>query len=127
MAAILKVMIKTIKKWSIRLVVTVGLINLLIFTDAPAGSWQANTAAYATVIIFSPFLIGLFLVMSFWVYHWLKHGDPFYESGDPVKVIYRGEYPKKRENKICPICKIPTRCRVTKSKDGKMWVHVMRG
>lgn len=126
MAAIIDGMVKTIKKWLIRAVLTAGAITLLAFTDAPPNSVQGNIAAYATLIIFSPFLIGLFLVICFWIYHWLKHGDPFYESGDPVKVIYRGEYPKKREKKLCPICKIPTMCRVTKSKNGRMYVHVVR-
>lgn len=102
----------------------------LVSTLAPDGSVASNASMVLVTFLFAPLLILAFLVLCFAVYHWVAHGDPFHESrtGNWLRPSDRPREaePKTRELKICPICKVRSRCRVTRSKGGKFWVHVVR-
>lgn len=108
-------------KW---VVIPVAAIALAWVCASSAG---VDIAVVLWLTFCAPFVLLILAQISFWGYHAVRHGDAFYEVDDrrDVRIIYRGEEAKKRTKKLCPICKRPTRCRIS-PRGASIPYHIIR-
>lgn len=106
---------------------TGGAILIFLFSIADTESQAMKLIPLVAGIFLLPFALLALLQICFWAYHTVMHGNPFYEPflGSEKRVIFINETPK-RVKKMCPICKRPTRCRVSRSIGLGSWIHVQR-
>lgn len=102
-------------------------LGAVVLALSVSTGYAAGFTAALAIAIFSPLMLLALVQIAFWLYHAFKHGDPFYEPDDArnVRVIYRGDEAKKRQKKMCPICKRPTRCKVS-PRGAPIPFHVIR-
>lgn len=125
---------KNLKKFlwkALKVLLFLSLYPIVIFLSGSTNPIVEKYAIWITLIVFSPYLIFLFLQICFWMYHWMAHGDPFYES--PTEDERRGKVgmsfrdsAKKRQKNMCPICKRQTSCKVERTPSG-FWIHIVKG
>lgn len=120
-----------VRRWTYRIVAILASIAFLLFVSSDDPKVQQISGWVAFTVIALPTIVFLFLQGAFWAYHWLIHGDPFYEAPLLGERGYResfsGEQTKRRKKKMCPICKRMTFCRVNRSIRLGTWIHVING
>lgn len=126
--------LKKIVKWSAYIAVAVV---VLTFSAADPESDASSIFAYViAAILLIPAGILLLLQLSFWAYHALMHGDPFYDPAVDAEtrrnrkdgqrgIISLDMYTFSRK-KMCPVCKRMTRCKVGGTKPGQIPYHIHR-
>lgn len=124
---------RKVVKWS---GIVTGALFILAVGTADPESPLGRHAPLLALVIFSPFILLVFIQVCFMVYHTLMHGDPFYDSsvyeevGRNHKERSRGVitldmYTHSRK-KMCPICKRLTRCKVYDGRKGGIPYHIHR-
>lgn len=118
------------------LLISFGVI-VIIFAGSDEGSWQGQFIGYAALVVIGlPASVMLFLQICFWAYHWLTHGDPFYDPAvyaetrrdrkDGQRGIISLDMYTFSRKKMCPICKRMTRCKVYDGGKGGVPYHIHR-
>lgn len=120
---------ETLHKWLLRIGLGAGAAFLLLLSLAPDGTWESGFAIWGALLVFSPFIVGLIIVLSFAVYNGIAHGDPFYEArtGSWLRPWDRPREivdVRKRKKKWCPVCHANTTCRNEYNKFTKIRFHV---
>lgn len=104
------------------------LVGISILSLSVAEGPMVYVAVALLLAILTPLFLLFFMQIVFWSYHAIKHQDPFYESGDSrgIKFINRGgESGRPNSKKMCPICKRPSRCKVS-PKGAPIAFHIIR-
>lgn len=123
-------MIKKIFNKYSRAIKIIGIIILIPVLFIIVGNEDTSVVSMieltVSILLFSPFILLGFFQICIWGYHFVKHGDMFYESKRLREEVIEKESVKRKQKKMCPICKRPTYCRVTWAKGMKCFVHVVR-
>lgn len=104
--------------------------TLILATANPASANNAIIVAIAVILV-SPVALVIAVQLCFWTYHWMRHGDPFYEPGDVdrrcnQKGFITLDMYRHDTKKLCPICKRKTHCSFNSGKDGSIPFHRQR-
>jgi hypothetical protein len=115
---------KSIWRWKTWKWPLYALFALFVITVG-MGSDTLSVAIMLTVMIgIASIAFILFLFQCcFWMYHLVRHSNPFYESTDPYvyKVVH-----EKKQKAWCHLCKAFSGCRVRRNKINGLIVHVIR-